>query len=131
MEIFVKEFKVGQQLAIGFSTTKPAATGSKYVFSLLSLMTKVDEFLKIGIINRPAQPHVYSAFLMQMSHSNSHSNEVKAMEKKVIELEPKIVSLKRENDAVIRFVNNLEGKNGHLQSLLDKLMSEGKKKGWF
>ena len=44
LEIFVSEFKAGQQLAIGFSSTKLAATGSKYVFSSLSLMSKVDEF---------------------------------------------------------------------------------------
>ena len=53
--VFVTEFKTGQQLAIGFSSTKLAATGSKYAFLLLLLMSKVDVFLKIGIINHPAQ----------------------------------------------------------------------------
>ena len=127
LEIFVTEFKAGQQLAIGFSSTKLAATGSKYVFSSLSLMSKVDEFLKIGIINHPAQTASTVRFLMQMSHNT----EVKALEKKVAELETKTVSLKRENDAVVRRVKDLEGKNGHLQSSLDKLMTEAKKKGWF
>ena len=60
---------------------------------------------------------------MQMSHNN----EVKVLEQKVAELETKIGTLKRENNAV----KDLEGKNGHLQSSLDKLMSEVKKKGWF
>ena len=127
LEIFVMEFKAGQQLALGFSSTKLAATGSKYVFSSLSLMTKVDEFLKIGIINHPAQTASTVMFLMQMSHNT----EVKALEKKVANLEAKVVTLKRANDAVTRRVKDLEGKNGHLQSSLDKLMSEAKKKGWF
>ena len=127
MEIFVTEFKSGQQLAIGFSSTKLSATGSKYVFSSLSLMSKVDEFLKIGIINHPAQTASTVRFLMQMSHNT----EVKALEKKVADLETKAMTLKRENDATVRRIKDLEGKNGHLQSSLDKLMSEAKKKGWF
>ena len=127
LEIFVTEFKAGQQLAIGFSSTKLAATGSKYVFSSLSLMLKVDEFLKIGIINHPAQMASTVRFLMQMLHNN----EVKILEKKVAVLETKIGTLNRENDAVVRRVKDLEGKNGHLQSSLDKLMLEAKKKGWF
>ena len=127
LEIFVTEFKAGQQLAIGFSSTKLATTGPKYVFSSLSLMAKVDEFLKIGIINHPAQTASTVRFLMQMSHNN----EVKVLEKKVSELETKMVTLKRENDASVRRVKDLEGKNGHLQSSIDKLMSEAKKKGWF
>ena len=127
LEIFITEFKAGQQLAIGFSSTKLAATGSKYVFSSLTLMTKVEDFLKIGIINHPAQTASTVRFLMQMSHNN----EVKALEKKVLELETKVASLKRDNDATTRRVKDLEGKNGHLQSSLDKLMSEAKKKGWF
>ena len=49
----------------------------------------------------------------------------------MIELETKVASVKRENDALARRVKDLEGKNGHLQSSLDKLMSEAKKKGWF
>ena len=127
LKLFVTEFKAGQQLAIGFSSTKLAMTGSKYVFSLLSLMSKVDKFLKIGIINHPAQTASTIRFLIQMSHNN----EVKLLEKKVAELETKIGTLKRENDAVTRRVKDLEGKNGHLQSSVDKLMSEVKKKGWF
>ena len=95
LEIFVTEFKAGQQLAIGFSSTKLATTGSKYVFSSLSLMSKVDEFLKIGIINHPAQTASTVQFLMQMSHNT----EVKALEKKVVELETKAMTLKLENDA--------------------------------
>ena len=82
LEIFVTEFKAGQQLAIGFSSTKLAATGSKYVFSSLSLMSKVDEFLKIGIINHPAQMASTVRFLMKMSRNT----EVKALEKKVANL---------------------------------------------
>ena len=70
LEIFVTEFKVGQQLAISFSLTKLATTGSKNVFSSLSLMSKVDEFLKIGIINHPAQAAYAVRFLMQMLHNN-------------------------------------------------------------
>ena len=127
LETFVTEFKVGQQLAIGFSSTKLAATGSKYAFSSLSLISKVDEFLKIGIINHPAQTAPMVRFLMHMSHNN----EVKALEKKVSELESRVGTLKQENNAVVKRVKDLEGKNGHLQSLLDKLMSEVKKKGWF
>ena len=127
LEIFVTEFKAGQQLAIGFSSTKLSTTGSKYVFSSLSLMSKVDEFLKIGIINHPAQTASTVRFLMQMSHNN----EVKALEKKVSDLESRMTTLKRENDASTRRVKDLEGKNGHLQSSLDKLMAEAKKKGWF
>ena len=127
MEIFVTEFKSGQQLAIGFSSTKLSATGSKYVFSSLSLMSKVDEFLKIGIINHPAQTASTVRFLMQMSHNT----EVKALEKKVADLETKAMTLKQENDAAVQRIKDLEGKNGHLQSSLDKLMSEAKKKGWF
>ena len=61
----------------------------------------------------------------------SHNNEVKVLEKKVSELEARAANVKRENDAVARRVNDLEGKNGHLQSSLDKLMLEAKKKGWF
>ena len=60
-----------------------------------------------------------------------HNNEVKVIKKKVVELEMKAATLKRENDALTRRVKDLEGKNGHLQSSLDKLMSEAKKKGWF
>ena len=127
LELFVTEFKAGQQLAIGFSSTKLATTGSKYVFSSLSLMTKVDEFLKIGIINHPAQTASTVRFLMQMSHNN----EVKVLEKKVADMESRMTSMKRETDAATRRVKDLEGKNGHLQSSLDKLMSEAKKKGWF
>ena len=127
LEIFVTEFKAGQQLAIGFSSTKLAITGSKYVFSSLSLMSKVDEFLKIGIINHPAQTASTVRFLMQMSHNT----EVKALEKRVTDLETKAMTLKRENDASTRRIKDLEGKNGHLQSSVDKLMSEAKKKGWF
>ena len=85
LEIFVTEFKAGQQLAIGFSSTKLAATGSKYVFSSLSLMTKVDEFLKIGIINHPPQAASAVRFLIK----TSHNTEVKALEKKVANLEAK------------------------------------------
>ena len=127
LELFVTEFKAGQQLAIGFSSTKLATTGSKYVFSSLSLMTKVDEFLKVGIINHPAQTASTVRFLMQMSHNN----EVRVLEKKVAELETRVSTLKRENDSAIRRVKDLEGKNGHLQSSVDKLMAEAKKKGWF
>ena len=127
LKLFVTEFKTGQQLAIGFSSTKLAATGSKYVFSSLSLMAKVDEFLKISIINHPAQMALTVRFLMQMSHNN----EVKALEKKVAELETKLSTAKRESDAVTQCVKDLEGKNSHLQSSLDKLMVEAKKKGWF
>ena len=127
LEIFVTEFKAGQQLAIGFSSTKLSTTGLKYVFSSLSLMSKVDEFLKIGIVNHPAQTASTVRFLMQMSHNN----EVKALEKKVSDLEGRMTTLKRENDAATRRVKDLEGKNGHLQSSLDKLMAEAKKKGWF
>ena len=127
LKIFVTEFKAGQQLAIGFSSTNLAATGSKYVFSSLSLMSKVDEFLKIGIINHPAQTASTVRFLMQMSHNT----EVTALEKKVANLEVKAITLTRENDTVTRRVKDLEGKNGHLQSSLDKLMAEAKKKGWF
>ena len=127
LEIFVTEFKAGQQLAIGFSSTKLATTGSKYVFSSLSLMAKVDEFLKIGIINHPAQTASTVRFLMQMAHNT----EVKALEKKVVKLEMKAMMLQRENDAATRRIKDLEGKNGHLQSSVDKLMSEAKKKGWF
>ena len=127
LEIFITEFKSGQQLAIGFSSTKLATTGSKYVHSSLSIMAKVDDFLKIGIINHPAQTASTVRFLMQMSHNN----EVKVLEKKVAELDTKVATLKRENDALTRRVKDLEGKNGHLQSSLDKLMSEAKKKGWF
>ena len=64
---------------------------------------------------------------MQMSHNN----EVKLLEKKVTELETKIGTMKRENNTVTKRVKDLEGKNGHLQSSVDKLMSEAKKKGWF
>ena len=127
LEIFTTEFKAGQQLAIGFSSTKLAATGLKYVFSSLSLMSKVDKFLKMSIINNPAQMAWTVRFLMQMSHNN----EIKVLEKKVSKLEARAATLKRENDAVARRVKDLEGKNGHLQSSLDKLMLEAKKKGWF
>ena len=74
LEIFATEFKTGQQLAIGFSSTKLAVTGSKYVFSSISLMVKVDDFLKIGIINHPVQTTMTVRFLIQILHSN----EVKA-----------------------------------------------------
>ena len=127
LEIFVTEFKASQQLAIGFSSTKLATTGSKYVFSLLSLMSKVDEFLKIGIINHPAQTASTVRFLMQMSHNS----EVKVLEKKVSDLETRMVTLKRENDVATRRGKDLEGKNSHLQSSIDKLMTVAKKKGWF
>ena len=127
LEIFVTEFKAGQQLAIGFSSTKLATTGSKYVFSSLSLMTKVEEFLEIGIINHPAQTASTVRFLMQMSHNN----EVKMLEKKVLDLETKLTGVKKENNAALCRIKDLEGKNGHLQSTVDKLMSEAKKKGWF
>ena len=90
LEIFVTELKSGQQLAIGFSSTKLATTGSKYVFPSLSLMSKVDEFLKIGIINHPAQTVSTVRFLMQ----TSHNTEVKALEKKVADLETKAMTLK-------------------------------------
>ena len=127
LEIFVTEFKTEQQLAIGFSSTKLATTGSKYVFSSLSMMSKVDEFLKIGIINHPAQTASTVRFLMQMSHNN----EVKVLEKKASDLESRVSTLKREHDAATRRIKDLEGKNGHLQSSIDKLMAEAKKKGWF
>ena len=127
LEIFITEFKAGQQLAIGFSSTKLSATGSKYVFSSLSLMSKVDEFLQIGILNHPAQTASTVRFLMQMSHNN----DVKVLEKKVTDLETRNASLKRENDALARRVKDLEGKNSHLQSSVDKIMTEAKKKGWF
>ena len=64
---------------------------------------------------------------MQMSHNN----KVKGLKKKAMELETKVATLKRENDSTTRRVKDLEGKNRHLQSSLDKLMSEAKKKGWF
>ena len=95
LEIFVTEFKAGQQLAIGFSSTKLATTGSKYIFSLLLLMTKVEEFLEIGIINHPAQTVLTVRFLMQMSHNN----EVKLLEKKVMDLGSKLAGVKKESDA--------------------------------
>ena len=90
-------------------------------------MLKVDEFLQIGILNHPAQTASTVRFLMQMSHNN----EVKVLEKKVTDLEARIAMLKRENEAVTRRVKDLEGKNGHLQSSVDKLFSKAKKKGWF
>ena len=90
-------------------------------------MTKVDEFLQIVILNHPAQTASTVRFLMQMSHNN----EVKVLEKKVTDLKARIGTLKRENDAVTRRVKDLEGKKGHLQSSVNKLLSEAKKKGWF
>ena len=90
-------------------------------------MTKVEEFLEIGIINHLAQTASTVRFLMQMSHNN----EVKLLEKKVTVLETKLARVKRENDAGLHCIKDLEGKNGHHQSSLDKLMSEAKKKGWF
>ena len=127
LKVFIMEFKAGQQLAIGFSSTKLVATGSKYVFSSLSLMAKINDFLKIGIINHLAQTALTVRFLMQMSHNN----KVKVIKKKVTELEAKVANLKRENKATTRQVKDMERKNRHLQSSLDKLMSEAKKKGWF
>ena len=64
---------------------------------------------------------------MQMSHNT----EVEALEKKVADVEVKSMTLKWENDAATQRIKDLEGKNSHLQSSLDKLMSEAKKKGWF
>ena len=126
-EIFITELKAGHQLAIGFSLTKLGTTGSKYIFSSLSLMFKVDEFLKIRIINHLAQMASKVRFLIQMSHNS----EVKVLDKKVTKLEARMSTLKRENNADTRRVKDLEGKNSRLQNLIDKLMTEEKKTGWF
>ena len=83
--------------------------------------------MKVRIINHPAQTAATVCFLMQMSHGS----KIKAMERKVSEAEMKLATLKRENDALTCCVKDLEGKNSHVQSTMDKLYAESKKKGWF
>ena len=132
-EVFDTEFKASRELTEGISFLEPKESGGHFFYAAMEVLSKAEDFMKVGIRNHLSMTAAMVRFVMVMSQKSS-VDDTKAQ---MVEMKLAMETMKSSAANTARLLveikkaaNDALSKNTSLQSQMDKLKGMARSKGW-